>query len=393
MKPSIAIYVQHYLAPSMTFIYRQIKAAQQYYNPLVLCSDTLENTDKFPVEHLFHKKRNFLRLKKSSLYQNRIFGYHRLLSTNPRLSLQQKKFFSDIIKDQKARLVHAHFGPSGIEILSTVSRAKIPLVVTFHGYDASILFNFNQYVKKIRKVFDYAHIITISEQMRNDLISIGAKRDYVSVIRCGIPVDEFQYVRRTPLSEKFRRKEKITFLQVSNFVEVKGHQYTIRAFKRFLDNYNNAKLILAGDGVTRQINQKLCDDLNISDRVEFTRLVGQDTVIRLMSEADIFLHHSVKLPNGVKEGLPTVIMEAMATGLPVIASDHSAISELITHESDGYLVEERNIEEYANRMINLSHSPADIGISARNKVVSGFNLKTETEKIFKLYNELISEKG
>ncbi len=390
MKPSIAIYVQHYLAPSMTFIYRQIKAAQQYYNPLVICSDTLENTDKFPVEHLYHKKRNFLRLKKSSLYQNRIFGYHRLLSTNPRLSLQQKKFFTDILKNQKAKLVHAHFGPSGIEILSTVKQAKIPLVVTFHGYDASALLQFESYRTKLKKLSEYARIIAVSDLMKEELVSAGVPASKIKVVRIGIPVRFFDFIDRKPVSEKIKNGEVIKFLQVSNLIEKKGHIYTITAFSNFSKEYPNSVLTIAGEGPLREELETRSRELNILDKVEFKGRVDQNTVKNLMNESDVFLHHSVIARNGDKEGIPNVIMEAMATGLPVISTYHAGIPELITHQSDGYLVNEKDINAYTNTLISLRDMPARIGQNARKKILEKYNLDVETMKLFYIYNEMIN---
>ncbi len=208
-------------------------------------------------------------------------------------------------------------------------------------------------------------------------------------LRCGIPVDSFNYVKRGSLKSKFSNKELITFLQVSNFVEKKGHLYTIQAFQRFLMYYPNAKLLLAGDGFLRQSMQNLCQTLGINENVQFVGLVDENGVRELFREADVFLHHSVTSSAGDMEGIPTVIMEAMATGLPVISTYHSGIPELITNNVNGLLVKERDVESYFDTLLKLENCPKDIGEKAREKVVQDFNLEIETQKLFDLYNYLL----
>lgn len=387
-KIPIAIYLQHYLSPSMTFIYRQLKSSEEKYSPIVLCSDRVENIERFPFEKLYLKRRNFINIKKSK-YFNKLFGSHSLLSVNPRISIHQKKYFTELLKKHDIRLIHSHFGPSGLEIVNLAKRMQIPLVVTFHGYDASILFTMKKYINNIKKVFNYAHIITVSENMKRDLIGFGANENKVNVIRCGIPVNRFKYVEREPLKNKFTNKKLLNFLQVSNFVEVKGHKYSVLAFKEFLGKYPNANLILAGDGVTKNLIQKLCEELKIGSKVKFPGVVDENTVLKLMSNADVFVHHSVTLKNGIKEGLPTVIMEAMSTGLPVISTYHSAIPELIENGLNGYLVNERNVRSFTETMFNLKNTTETIGLNANKKIEEDFNLEIETNKLFRIYDRLI----
>ena len=176
---------------------------------------------------------------------------------------------------------------------------------------------------------------------------------------------------------------------VSNFVEVKGHKYTVKAFKNFNERYENSKLILAGGGPTKKNIEKLCKQLSISDKVEFPGIIRESQVFDLMKNSDVFLHHSIKLDNGIKEGLPTVVMEAMATGLPVVSTIHSAIPELITQNKDGFLVNERDVKGYTEALLDLKNCTSEIGFNARRKVQEKFNLSIEMEKLFDLYNGLM----
>jgi len=387
-KIPIAIYLQHYLAPSMTFIYRQLKCAEKKYDPLVICSDRDENRDKFPFDKFFFKRRNFIHIRKSRYY-NKIFGSHSLLSINPRISSAQSKYFLEVINNHKVKMIHAHFGPSGLEIVNLAKMCRIPLLVTFHGYDASFLLTKKKYINNLQKLFNYASVISVSNIMKEELIKCGARNEKSYVIKCGIPVDFFEYNHRIPVRSKIILKEEIKFLQVSSFVEKKGHKYTILAFQKFLEHYPNAKLILAGEGILRPSIQNLCQNLGLNKHVQFVGLVDEKRVKELFREADVFLHHSVTSEVGDKEGIPTVIMEAMATGLPAISTYHSGIPELITNNINGFLVKERDVDSYTNALLKLENCPEDIGENARKKVVEDFNLEIETEKLFGIYNGLI----
>lgn len=387
---NVLFYLQHYLAPSMTFIYRQLKGIETLYHPIVFCSDRKENVDEFPFEKIYHKRRNFIQVKKSKYYK-KLFGNHTLLNTNPKLSFNQRKYLDNLIDRHNIKLIHAHFGPSGLEIVKFAQKKGIPLVVTFHGYDASVLLTMKRYTKNILKVFNYAYIIAVSENMKTELMKYGANENDVTVIRCGIPVEEFQFIKRESLLSKKRANSMISFLQVSSFVEKKGHIYTIRAFKEFLQSYPNAKLTLAGDGYLRQNVQNLCSELGIYDKVVFPGNVDYRNVPGLMKSADVFLHHSVTSQNGDKEGIPTVVMEAMASGLPTISTYHSGIPELIDNNENGLLVNEKDVNGYTGKMLDILNDNGRLGLNARKKIEHSFNLKIQNDKLISFYESIMKK--
>jgi len=389
MKISISFYLQHYLSPSMTFIYRQLSGVSEKYKTSVLCSNQVENLDKFPFSQVYVKRRNFLKIKQSNIF-TKIYGQHKLFSRNPKLSIIQRKYFRNIVDENNIRLIHAHFGPSGIEILPLAKKLKIPLVVSFHGYDGSVLLNYEDYLSNLRRLFKYAHIIFPSYYMLNELKKAVNDIPEFSVIYYGIPLDKFSFINRTTPYEKYSNNKKIVFLQVSNFVEKKGHYYTIIAFSKFLKFYKNAELILGGDGYLLNEIKTLVNNLGIRNKVIFKGAVNQNQVIKLMSEADIFLHHSITGPNGDKEGIPNVIMEAMATGLPCISTLHAGIPELINDRTNGYLVDEKDVESFVHKMIKLVKSPNNFQEEARETIQSKFNLAIQNEKILRIYDSLLT---
>ena len=386
---NIAIYLQHYLSPSMTFIYRQILGVQKSVKPLVFVSNKIENLYMFPVESINFKSRNLLRIKTSRVF-NKIYGPHKLLSRKPKISYHQKKYFTKIISNNDVKLIHAHFGPSGIEILPIAKDLNIPLVVSFHGYDGSILLKYEGYKQKLKRLFEYSHVIVPSHYMLNELNErVGNLINY-SIVNYGIPLDDFRYVKRASVKGKVDRGEKLTFLQVSNFVEKKGHFYTLSAFKELLNFYPNVQLILAGDGYLKGKIQELVNNLGLNKKVIFPGAVNHKQVSNFMSKADVFLHHSVTSTQGDKEGIPNVIMEAMATGLPCISTLHAGIPELIRDGVNGFLVEEKDINGYVQKMITLLSSSGNFASEARNTVESDFNLDLQNEKLIKIDYSLLN---
>ena len=386
---NIAIYLQHYLSPSMTFIYRQILGVQKSVKPLVFVSNKIENLYMFPVESINFKSRNLLRIKTSRVF-NKIYGPHKLLSRKPKISYHQKKYFTKIISNNDIKLIHAHFGPSGIEILPIAKDLNIPLVVSFHGYDGSILLKYEGYKQKLKRLFEYSHVIVPSHYMLNELNErVGNLINY-SIVNYGIPLDDFRYVKRASVKGKVDRGEELTFLQVSNFVEKKGHFYTLSAFKELLNFYPNVQLILAGDGYLKGKIQELVNNLGLNKKVIFPGAVNHKQVSNFMSKADVFLHHSVTSTQGDKEGIPNVIMEAMATGLPCISTLHAGIPELIRDGVNGFLVEEKDINGYVQKMITLLSSSGNFASEARNTVESDFNLDLQNEKLIKIYYSLLN---
>ena len=387
-KRAVAFFMQHYLTPSMTFIYRQLNLINNKCECVVLVSNKLENIEFFPFQNISFKERNFIKLKTSRLFTH-FYSIHNLLSINPKLSTSQKNYFEKIIKKNSVQIIHSHFGPSGIEILPIAQKLKIPLVVSFHGYDASFLLEFEKYQHNLRNLFKYSTVVVPTEFMLKKLSYLGLNSLNSKVIHYGIALNDFEYKRYESVKDKFLDNDKINFFQVSNFVEKKGHFYTLRAFKKFLEKYPNAHLTLAGDGYLKDQIIKLCNELNLDHYVNFPGLVTQKQVKQLMKDMDIFVHHSITASNGEQEGVPNVLIEAMASGLPVISTFHAGIPELIDDGVNGFLVEEKDIDKYSQRMFDILNKGDNFKLNARRKIEESYNLEIEMNKLIELYTSLV----
>lgn len=374
---TIAVYQPNFLSVSMTFIYRQLLGVADEFFPIVL-TKKLANENLFPYPHIYVAGPSVLE-DVYSRFLRRAAGHFGTMSRRGR------DYCARVLVENDARLVHAHFGSSGIEILPVAKSEGLPLLVTFHGADASKFLESRSYVSKLRELFAYAHIIAVSKRMADELVALGADEKRTFALYIGAPLEDFAFVDRKPVMAKKADGETIHFLQVANFIEKKGHAYTLRAFRDFSHFYPNCDLTLAGDGRLRSSMEQLCRELEITDRVRFVGAVAKPEVIRLMNSADVFLHHSVTAKDGNMEGIPTVLMEAMATGLIVFSTFHAGIPELINDGVSGFLVNERDVAGYSEKLIHCLEHSETVGQSARETVSERFDLRKQNEKLKGVY--------
>jgi len=387
---NIPIYIENYLSISMTFIYRQLKPID-IGEKIILNSSKPENLDIFPFPQIYSKSKNIFELLTLKFYEKALrdkffFSYYRVLS------FSQKRYFSRIIDNLDIKFIHAHFGTGALEIYKIAKKYNKKLLISFHGFDASSLLKSKAYRNNLKKFFNSTYVIVPSAFMKERLEKeVGIPKQFY-IIHYGIPLEFFDYVEKKEVNEKVRDNEKVVFLQISNFVEKKGHFYTVEAFAKLFKKYKNIQLVLGGDGPTRGKVEKQVKSLEIESAVKFLGKVGQSQVKTLFSKADVFLHHSITAKNGDQEGIPNVIMEAMATGLPVISTIHAGIPELITDAVNGYLVQEKDIGGYVEKMkYVLLNSQKSIMINARQTIESEFNLETQLKKLNKIYEYLLKD--
>lgn len=376
----ILVTVHGFLTPSMTFVYNQIKTylAEGHEVEVVACE--IINPQLFPFNNITRiEEKRSLSFFVSKLKRG--------------LKIEYSLYNSDFIKQFRTQvtrfdpdIIHVQFGVQLIRVFPAIKELGIPIVTTFHGYDASKYLRNGLYVKKLKQIMDYrnVHATTVSNDMkyRLELAGINVSRTYVDYL--GVDTTFFKP------EEIGQHKNGKLFLQVSNFVEKKGHEYTVKAFGKYLreTNATNDRLVLAGIGPLLSKIQNLTETEGISDKVEFPGLINRDQVKGWMLKADCFLHHSITSRDGDMEGLPTVIMEAMAMELPVISTYHAGIPELIDHKKYGILVQEKDVFNYAKSFSIIPTAPIK---SSRIQIKSSFDLYTNTRKILRIFDQIINE--
>lgn len=387
----VLIYVSNWLGTSETFIFNQLGVFSGSLCPVIVATnkndnDNILNSSSFNLHFLPTDKFHFL----SGIIKRKL----RFPGNRYKVSYFQQKTIYDVIKSDEVELIHAHYGTMGVNILPVAKKMELPLIITFHGNDASKMLKKRAYRKSLKYIFEYenSYIIAVSNKIKDRLIGLGAQKERIQTHYIGTDLSRFVFAERVEVRKKMLTEEKITFLQISNFVEKKGHRDTIKAFKIVSLKYPNLLLKLGGDGETRNECEDLVKGLGLENQVQFLGRVNPNKVFGLMKTADYFVHNSVTGDDGSEEGIPTVIMEAMATGLPVLTTYHAGIPELVINEKTGFLSREKNIKDYATNFEKALHIDSrEMGCRAYEHVKSNFNLALQNKKLRGIYDNFLNK--
>jgi len=198
------------------------------------------------------------------------------------------------------------------------------------------------------------------------------------VVRCGIETDRVPPRRRSPPGPG----RPIEFLSVGRLSTEKGQLGLIDAFGRLIRRGLDARLVLIGGGPMEAALRAAIARRELEDRVELRGPQPEATVLDAMAEADVFVLSSLM------EGLPVVLMEALAAELPVIAPSVGGISELVVHRETGLLFAVENWDELAERMAELAQDVdlrARIGAAGRARVISEFDVDRAVQPLAELF--------
>lgn len=275
------------------------------------------------------------------------------------------------IRYYKIKLVLAEYGTVAVHWMDVCKKAGIPLLVYFHGYDITRKAELIRYHWAYKRLFKQAALYySVSHAMTDQLIKLGADPEKIVYNPCGADMDRFKPVDAGA-------NEPI-LLAVGRFCETKGPRKTIRAFAKALKEVPEARLRMVGGGELYFESRKLANELSIDKQVDFLEVLASEAVSREMSHARAFVQHSVTASNGETEGAPVAIMEAGATGLPVISTIHAGIPDIIINGETGILVEEGDIDGMAKAMIAMLKDPekaSEMGRKAHQHVQQYFSLQ------------------
>jgi len=257
-------------------------------------------------------------------------------------------------RENKIDLVLAQYGPTGVAMLPVCKALKIPLIVHFHGYDASVQEVLDTHKEGYQEIFKYAtHIIAVSNVMRRKLLGLGCPENKISLITYG-PNDLFLDVK--PL---FKEKH---FVGIGRFTDKKAPYLTILAFSEVLKQFPDAKLTIGGDGKLLNTCNNLVKYLGIEDAVSLPGKLAPVEFRELLTRAVAFVQHSITAENGDSEGTPLAVLESSAAGLPVISTRHAGIPDVIIDSETGFLVDENDVHGMAAAMMKIL---ADIDLARK----------------------------
>lgn len=253
-------------------------------------------------------------------------------------------YLESYFKKNKIQVIVANYGPAAAELSEISERLRIPLIVHFHGYDASVEQVLNQYSVKYEKMFEVAKaVVVVSSQMKKKVISIGAKEKDVFLLRCA-PANSF-----SSILPNFKSNQ---IIAIGRFVEKKAPYLTLLAFKQAQELCPDLRIKFIGEGELLQV----CKDLSLGlkmQNVEFVGVKSPEEIAAELGNSFCFIQHSKTAVNGDKEGTPVAVMEAMASGLPVVSTYHAGIPDVVKDSENGFLVEEGDVDGMAKAIVKL----------------------------------------
>jgi O-antigen/teichoic acid export membrane protein/glycosyltransferase involved in cell wall biosynthesis len=357
-----------FLALTENWIHGQIRHLKRW-EPIVYASSR-ENAAEFPVGRVRTFKRGW---GPWSLLNRAI---DRLAGLSPAMA-------AAIILD-RPRVIHAHFGPSGYAALGLSRRFAVPLVTTFYGYDLTQLPEREPiWRERYRSLFDAGDLFLVEGgHMRGRLVALGCPAEKALVHHIGVDVAAIPFRARVP-----DPSGEIRILAAATFTEKKGLPYAVEAVglvQRARPDWK-LRLTIIGDarGGEADAEEKrkilrAIDDFGLADRVALLGFQPQSVLHEQFQKHHIFLSPSVTARDGNTEGgAPVSIIEASASGMPVVATRHCDIPEVVVDGVTGLLAPERDAEALAAALERLVGDPAlwaRLGLAGRRHIENEYDL-------------------
>lgn len=367
---------------SQTFMYEQVKVLSKQCD-VHLLAKKFENPHKFDVsgfkKTMIHQPLRFADKAFSKMARK---YYNTSLYFNTRTLFELK----GLLKKKNIKAIHAHFGPRALEILGIAKKHHIPLVVTFHGYDASTLLRDEEYKKKLPELFEYASKIIVVSKHMIDTLQLNDWLNKVHVIPCSVNSHKFCSY------ESNSGKEKIRILHAGRLVGKKGVPDLIRVFGSLSQKYDDIELHIAGDGKQLPECQELVKKHSLEDVVIFYGAVSHEEIKDLLNESDIFVLNSRIAKSGDMEGTPVTILEAMSMEKAVVSTRHAGIPHVINHGKNGLLADEKDnqgLRINLEKVIKSEKLRLDLGNAARKTIKKSFSSTTMEQKIHEVFKDIL----
>jgi colanic acid/amylovoran biosynthesis glycosyltransferase len=380
--PTVGFAMRAHLARTETFVHNQLTALRRH-RPVVLAHHRRPESDVPLGEGA----------TAAQLLPRPLAAVDALTYRLARVPLPQAAaVLADYARDQDVALLHFHYLTDARFLLGLQRRTGLPSIVSGYGYDVSSFPRAGRGLglRYLRPIFDRMDLfLAMSDDMRRDLVALGCPEHKVRVHYYGSDTRRFRWPQRT-----YDRDGPLEVLYCGRLHEAKGQHLLLEALRRVeRRGHDDFRVTFVGDGPLRPRLEALVASYGWGSRVTFAGHVtyGEDALVEHFRRADVFAHPSITL-GGLKEGIPGTIVEAMACGLPVVATRHAGIPAVIASERDGLLVAERDIDALADALQRLMGDTAlrrELGVAAARKAERELDLHARAVVLERLYDELI----
>lgn len=379
-RPVVASYCATFLKPEMLHIYRQITSLRRVA-PFVIAQKR-EEEERFPFERIA------VAGKPATHFLRRIW-FKQIRRAPWQISAGEVNVLTRILDQAQAELLHIYFGHIAVHLLPLIHAWKKPSVVSFHGADVMVDLEKPAYRAATLEMLRAVRLVLVrSESLGRALMELGCAAEKIRIQRTGIPVAEIPFQARAWPSDHAWK-----FVQACRLIEKKGLQTSLKAFAKFALRYPGSTLAIAGEGPLEAELEASARDLGINDKVSFPGFLSQQELRELFYRSHIFLHPSERGGDGNQEGVPNSMLEAMASGLPVFATNHGGIPEAIEHGRSGILVKEGADDALARALLEAVAHPDQVAAMARSgadSVREKFEQTAQTRRLEDYYFEAMA---
>lgn len=302
--------------------------------------------------------------------------------------------FMPELQRRRPVLVHAHFAVEAVYGMEIAQRLRVPLVTTFHGFDATMkrkdlltsrkLSWVNYLLKRDELRRRGTLFICVSEFIKRQVLRLGFPADRTHVHYIGVDTESF--------AQAEPRHDQPIVLHVARLVEKKGTAYLLEAFAKIAHRHPAAELVVIGAGPLRESLAQQAVALGIGAQVRWLGAQPHAQVRAWLQRASVFCLPSCTAASGDAEGLGLVLLEAAASGVPVVATRHGGIPEAIEDERTGFVVPERDAGALADALDALLQSESlcrSMGAAGRALARERFDLHRQTRALEQLYEAVL----
>lgn len=377
MKPVVAHAMRAYLARTETFVHNQM-ATLERYRPLPVAQ--FRRTDSDPGLMTAAVARELLPppLAKADEVLYRLTRQ----ASPPGVARM-----AGHVRANESRLLHFHYLTDARQLVGVQRRTGLPAVVSGYGYDVSSIPRAagGLGTRWLRSGFDaFDAFLAMSDDMRDDMVAIGVPAGRVRVHYYGSDTARFRHPGRA-----YDEGRRLRVLCCGRLYAGKGQHHVLAALQHL---GADVEVTFVGDGPLRGELERMAVERGWQERVRFAGHVPytSDALVEHFREADVFAHPSVT-HHGVKEGIPGTIVEAMASGLPVIATFHAGIPSVIEHDRHGLLVAEYDQDALTGALEAVLADAGlrrRLGTAAAERAASELDLRARTRVLERIYDDL-----
>lgn len=381
-KPVVASYISDFLKRDMLHVYRQVTGFQEVDGHIF--THRRENEELFRYD----PKRVHVLPKPRTRWLRRLL--HRQIRHEPWQIYRSelRRWILDLTRID-AQVLHIYFGHVAPQFLPLMKAWPHPVVVSFHGADAGGDTLLPRFKATMQEVFHLAtSVLCRSQGLAADVVALGCPPEKVGVQRTGIPLEQWPY-RPRPAPEDGTWR----LLQSCRFIAKKGLDTTLDAFAQVVRCHPRATLALVGDGPLRAELEQKVKSLGLAGHVSFPGFLKPKELREQVYAAHVFLHPSRTTADGDREGIPNAMLEAMASGLPVVATQHGGIPEAVTDQESGLLVPENDsaaMGDALSRLLIHDRLRESLAQGARRSVEVGFDRVIQVGRLEAHYKGLMN---